>query len=112
MIPSKLLANASRFIGKEIVLEVTLISHNSTYVVQSDSEIDSLDRVLLPHIQVQRALLDEVPCLVGGRALYIDRCSVSGTLVIESGVLVLYPHVIEIRRTGNAMYVLEISRVQ
>ena len=106
---TELLFGQSRLIGEEVALFGYLISHNETYVVGSAEDIDSDLRVLLPHSIVQAALLDQVDCLVGGAALYMDHCRVQGVLAHEFGALVIHPRTIEIIRPQRPVCIVTIE---
>ena len=105
----ELLAAQSTLIGKEVTLSGYLISGNETYVVECASGIDSQTRISLPHELVQSTLLDQVDCLVGGRALYMDTCCVYGILSRESDALIIHPHTIDILRPGRPCHTIAIG---
>lgn len=109
MTPSELLASQSDLIGEQVELSGYLISDEETYVVESKLSVASSVRVSLPHVSVQSALLENLPCFVGGPALFKDRCRVQGVLTATDGYLVLVPHTIEIFRPARPPHVVTIA---
>lgn len=67
--------------SSEVCVRGEILSGSETFITATDGLGEpNGSRINLPHSEVQQALLQEVPCLVGGRYLYIYNCEAIGRL--------------------------------
>lgn len=103
---SEAIANATALLGQEVEVVGQLVSNAEATYVEGEESLGSLpSRISLPHPDVQDALLDRVPVLLGGPNLYDESCLVVGSLIAQTpGSLQLAPTRIELRSRAGEIF--------
>lgn len=96
------------FLGHEVNIRGRLISDLAT-ILQSPTPAACQQQIIVKHPRIQERLLEVVPCHVDGDALYSDDSQVTGRLALEEDHFVLYASSVQILRSGEAPYIVELA---
>ena len=84
--------------SSEVCVRGEIFSGSETFICATNAKGSPIgSRINLPHDETQQALLNEVPCMVGGQYLYIYMCEAIGQLDARN----LTPTVIVVWRDDN-----------